>query len=235
MKQGIIGVVMVSILAAACATLVGRDPLERDVIALKVSGNPTAEQFGARLKQGGYEFALVSSDRDSAWLASAAAAAGLQITRPGRAGPSTYVFFGPRPIGDTTHTVPVQGGGQVRLHDALYQADKERIVDLILARFDSVTDLSAASRALMTYVGNDVSNNAALLLAIEAPSPQAGDSIARSLRAYLSETRECPGGDTGASTSSIRLFFGPATRVRCERAQVLNEAGGPVSAQFLLP
>jgi hypothetical protein len=235
MKQGTIGVVMVSVIAAACATLGVSDPVQRDAIALKVGGNTSPEQFGTRLKQGGYEFALVSSDRDSAWLAAAATSAGLQITRPGRAGSATYVFFGPKPVGDTTHTIAVQGGGQVRLHDALYRVDKERTIDLILARFDSITNLSNAARALMTYVGNDVSNAAALLLAIEAPSPAAGDSIARSLRAYLSETRECSGGDASASTSSIRLFFGPTTRVRCERAQVLNEAGGPVSAQFLLP
>jgi hypothetical protein len=235
MKRRTITVVMVTVVGAACATLGTRDPIQRDAIALKVASNTTAEQFGSRLKQGGYEFALVSADHDSAWLAAAATSAGLQITRPGRVGNATYAFFGPKAVGDTTHNVPVQGGGQVRLHDALYRVDKNRVLDLILARFDSVTDISRATRALMTYVGSDVSNSAALLLAIEAPSPQAGDSIARSLRAYLSETRECAGGDTGPSGSSIRLFYGPATRIRCERAQVLGETGGPVSASFQLP
>lgn len=235
MKQGMIAVVLVSIIGAACATISTRDPIQRDAIALKVSRSTSAEQFGSRLKQGGYEFALVSADQDSAWLAAAAASSGLQITRPGRVGNATYAFFGPKAVGDTTHNVPVQGGGQVRLHDALFRLDKNRIVDLILARFDSVTDISSATRALMSYVGSDVSNSAALLLAIEAPSQQAGDSIARSLRAYLSETRECAGGDHPAYGSSIRLFYGPATRIRCERAQVLGESGGPVSASFQLP
>lgn len=234
MKRSTIAVVLVSLVAAACATLGTRDPIQRDAIALKVTGNTTAEQFGGRLKQGGYEFALVSSDRDSAWLASAATAAGLQSTRPGRVGNATYNFFGPKPVGDTTHTVPVQGGGQVRLHDALYQLDKERTLDLILARFDSITDISRATRALLTYVGSDVSNNAALVLAIEAPSPAAGDSIARSLRTYLSETRECSGGENSGG-STLRVFFGPNTRIRCERAQVLNETGSPISASFQLP
>jgi hypothetical protein len=120
------------------------------------------------------------------------------------------------------------------LHDALYRLDDNRLLDLILARFDSINDLSSATRALMTYVGSDVSNSAALLLAVEAPSTAVGDSIALSLRAYLTETRECAGGDNGTG-STIRLFFGPRTRVRCERAQVLNETGGPVSASFQLP
>ena len=235
MKRGIISVVLVSLAATACATLGTRDPIQSDAIALKVGRNTSAADFGNRLKQGGYEFALVSADQDSAWLAAAAGSAGLQITRPGRVGNATYTFFGPKAVGDTTHNVAVQGGGQVRLHDALYRLDKNRMVDLILARFDSVTDISRATRALMSYVGSDVSNSAALLLAIEAPTPQAGDSIARSLRAYLSETRECAGGDNAATGSSIRLFYGPATRIRCERAQVLAESGGPVSASFQLP
>ena len=236
MKRGTIAVVLVSLVGAACATLGTRDPIQRDAIALKLSGNGSAQDLGNRLKQGGFEFALVSSDRDSAWLAAAATAAGLQITRPGRVGNATYTFFGPKALGDTTHTVPVPGGGQIRLHDALYQIDKNRTLDLILARFDSITDISRAARALLAYVGSDVSNNAALLLAIEAPSSQAGDSIARSLRTYLSETRECAGGDNNAGTgSSLRVFFGPTARIRCERAQVLNEAGGPVSASFQLP
>jgi hypothetical protein len=223
-------------LGAACAgALGGGSPLERDAIALKVGSNTSSEELGARLQQGGYEFALISADRDSAWLAAAATRAGLQMTRPGRVGPSTYVFFGPKPVGDTTHTVPVQGGGQVQLHDALYRVDKDHAVDLILARFDAVTDLSRGVRALLGYVGNDVSNNAALLLAIESPTPQAGDSIALLLRAAYTDTRECAGATAPATSSAIRLFYGPQVRVKCERAEVLNESGGPVSAQFLLP
>jgi hypothetical protein len=234
MKQVSVVVVLVSLMAA-CATVRGRDPVQRDAVALRVTGNPSAEQFGARLREGGYEYALVASDRDSAWLASAANAAGLQITRPGRVNGGNYVFFGPKALGDTTHTVSVQGGGQVRLHDALFQVDKARTLDLILARFDSVTNVSRATQALISYIGSDVSNSAALVLAIEAPTPQAGDSIARSLRVLYSESRECAGGDNNPNGSTMRLFFGPTTRIRCERAQVLNESGGPISASFQLP
>ena len=42
--------------------------------------------FGARLQQGGYEFAMLVAPFDSAWLAAAATRAGLQMTRPGRIG-----------------------------------------------------------------------------------------------------------------------------------------------------
>jgi hypothetical protein len=98
-----------------------------------------------------------------------------------------------------------------------------------------VTNVSRATQALISYIGSDVSNSAALVLAIEAPTPQAGDSIARSLRVLYSESRECAGGDNNPNGSTMRLFFGPTTRIRCERAQVLNESGGPISASFQLP
>jgi hypothetical protein len=217
--------------------LAGRgDPVPRDAIVLRVPASMTAEDFGTRLQQGGYEFAMLATPRDSAWLAAAATRAGLQMTRPGRVGETTYVFFGPKAVGDTTHTVTVPNGGRVRLHDALFRVDKNRNLDLIIARFDSVTDLRSGVRALLGYVGSDVNNNAALLLAVDAPTQQFGDSVALLLRALYTDTRECGGNKapTGAQTS-MRLFYGPQIRIRCDRAAVLNEAGGPISVHFVLP
>ena len=102
-----------AIAAAGCATgLVGGDPIQRDALALRVPESMTAEALGARIQQGGYEFAMISTTQDSAFLAAAATRAALQMTRPGRIGNATYTFFGPKPLGDTTHTVMVQGGGQ---------------------------------------------------------------------------------------------------------------------------
>lgn len=202
---------------------------------MRVPANLTAEQLGARIRQGGYEFALLSATQDSAWLARAAAQAGLELTRPGRVGEATYVFFGPKPLGDTTHTIAVPSGGQVRLHDALYQIDKRRNLDLIIARFDAVTDVRGGVRALLGYVGSDVSNNASLLLGVEAPTQQFGDSVALLLRAAYTDTRECAGSAQTATTPSILLFYGPQVRIRCERAEVHNELGGPVSVHILLP
>jgi hypothetical protein len=224
-------------MAAGCAAagLGGRNPEERDALALRVPEGMTAEALGTRIKQGGYEYAMLSTSRDSAFLAAAAVQAGLEMTRPGRLGTSTYAFFGPKPLGDTTHTVAVQAGGQVRLHDALYRIDKTRNLDLLVARFENVTDLRSGVRALLGYVGSDVSNNAGLLLGIESPTPQFGDSVATLLRAVYRDTRECASAGASANSPTIRLFFGPESRVRCERAEVLGEANAPVSAQFVLP
>jgi hypothetical protein len=234
MKQGWI-VAGIGLLAAACATgLGGRDPLQRDALALRVPENMTAEALGTRIKQGGYEFAIISSAQDSAFLATAATTAGLQMTRPGRMGAVNYTFFGPKPLGDTTHVVAVPGGGQVRLHDALYQVDKYRHLDLLFARFEGVTDISRGVRALLGYVGSDVSNNAGLLLSVESPTAQFGDSVAMLLRAAYRDTRECMNTGAAPNAPSIRVFYGPEARVRCERAEVLGDPNS-VSAQFVLP
>jgi hypothetical protein len=235
MKRSRLSILVLGALVAACAGGLGRgSPLERDAIAWKVAEATTPEQLGDRLRQGGYEFALLSTARDSAWLAAAANRAGLVMTRPGRVGSASYAFFGPKPVGDTTHVVTVPGGGQIQLHDALYQIDKYRALDLILARFDSVSDLSRGVRALVGYVASDVSGNAGLLLGIEAPTPVVADSIASLLRALYTDAIECA--NAAAPTApAIRLFYGPRARLTCERAEVLNESGGPISAQFALP
>jgi hypothetical protein len=236
MKRSTAFVILFAVIITGCAVrLGGPSPVQRDTLAWRVPGNTTADELGARLRTGGYEFAMLATSRDSAFLATAATRAGLQMTRPGRIGESSYVFFGPKAIGDTTHSVPVPTGGHVRLHDALFQIDKNRRVDLIIARFDSVANLREGVRALLQYVAKDVSGNVALLLGFEPASPQIGDSVSVLVRAILTDTRECSAAAGRTAQPTIRLFYGPEVRVRCERAEVLNETGGPVSAQFILP
>jgi hypothetical protein len=235
MRRSGIAAILVTIIIAGCAVRMGGPgPLRRDAVAWRVPSDIDADTLGARVQSGGYEFALIATPRDSAFLARAAWRAGLQMTRPGRIGDTNYVFFGPKAIGDTTHTVQVATGGNVRLHDALFEMEKNRRVDLIIARFDGVTDIRAGVRALIEYVAKDVSGNVPLLLAFEPPSPQVGDSVAVLLRALLADTRECNGGGAAPQQPTIRLFYGPAARVRCERAEILNMTGAPVSAQFSL-
>ena len=238
MKRSAALVMLSTIIVGGCALgLGGSDPLERDVLALRVPAGSTAEQLGSRIQQGGYEFTLLAAPQDSAWLAAAAAHAGLQMTRPGRVGDTNYAFFGPTALGDTTHVINVRSGGSVRLHDALFALDKKHHLDLILARFDSVADLREGVRSLLSYVAKDVSGNAALLLGIETPTQQFGDSVAVLIRAAYLDARECAddNGGSAAAPSAIRLFYGPPLHVRCDDASILNEEGGPVSARFVLP
>ena len=227
-------VIMFAGLLSGCALgLGGSDPLDRDVLALSVPAGGSADQLGTRIQQGGYEFALLSASQDSAWLAAAAARAGLQMTRAGSVGDHNFVFFGPAALGDTTHVITVRSGGSVRLHDALFELDNNHRLDMILARFDSITDVREGVRSLLAYIAKDVSGNVPLLLGVETPSQQFGDSVATLIRAAYLDTRECA--EEVKTPSAIRLFYGPPLHVRCERATVLNEAGGPVSAHFVLP
>ena len=235
MKRSAVLILVAAVMTGCAGGLGGSDPLERDVLALRVPATTTSDQLGARLQQGGYEFAMVVAPFDSAWLAAAATRAGLQMTRPGRIGDANYVFFGPKAVGDTIHTVNVKTGGRVRMHDALFQIDKEHAVDLILARFDSVTDIREGVRALLAYVASDVSGNAALLLGVEAPTVQLGDTVSVLIRALYTDTRECKSATGNGTQASIRLFYGPPARVRCDRSEFLNEAGAPISAHFVLP
>ena len=235
MKRSAVLLVVSALIIGGCAMgMGGPKPIERDALALRVPANMTADQLGAKLQQGGYEFAILAAPFDSAWLATAATRAGLQMTRPGRVGDLNYVFFGPKAVGDTLHTLNVKNGGRVRMHDALFQLDKEHTADLILARFDSVTDIREGVRALLGYVASDVSGNAALLLAVEAATPQLGDTIAVLIRAAYTDTRECAGANGASAQPPIRLFYGPAARARCQTAQIMNEANSPISAKFLL-
>jgi hypothetical protein len=235
MKRSGVAVIFVTIIIAGCAVRMGGpSPIRRDAVAWRVPNNLDADTVGARIQAGGYEFALIATQRDSAFLARAAWRAGLQMTRPGRIGDTNYVFFGPKAIGDTTHSAPVTGGGYVRLHDALFEIEKNRRVDLIIARFDSVADIRAGVRTLIEYIAKDVSSNVPLLLGFEPTSPQMGDSVSVLVRALLADTRECSGSASAAAAPTIRLLYGPEARVHCERADVLSITGAPVGAQFTL-
>ena len=234
MKRGSTAVALILLLAAGCASGLGnRDPITRTALAWRVQPGTTAEQAGDFVKQGAYTFALIAAAQDSAWFATAAQRAGLETTRPGSVGDMRYAFLGPKAVGDTTHTVQVQGGGRLLLHDALFRMEN-RLIDLMLVRFDSVADLRSGVRALLGYRGSDVGNTSVVLLAIETPSQAFGDSIASRLRGvFYGDTRECANGQDGAS--GIRLFYGPEARVRCESAQIRTENGIAISARFVMP
>jgi hypothetical protein len=232
MKRGLSAVLVLVVLAAGCAGAMGsRDPITRDAVALRVAPGTTAQAAGDFIRQGSFEYALLATQQDSAWIAAAATQAGLQATNPARFGNTTYAFFGPAAVGDTTHTVPVPGGGRILMHDALFR-ESDRLIDLMLVRFDSINNVHSAVSALLGYIGSDVGNTAVLLLAIETPSQQFGDSVANELRAAYTDTRECANQPPDAR---LRLFYGPEARARCESAQIRSEGGGAISARFVLP
>ncbi|MEX0907948.1 MAG: hypothetical protein WD054_06420, partial [Gemmatimonadota bacterium] len=114
----------------------------------------------------------------------------------------------------------VEGGGSVHMHDALYKIDDDRNIDLMMVRFDA-PDLRAAVRTLFGYIATDVAASAAVLLAIDAVSPQAADSAAVLMRATLGSGLECAGVDAADAGASVRLLYGPSARLACLNARAL--------------
>ncbi|HEX6558925.1 MAG TPA: hypothetical protein VF021_05665 [Longimicrobiales bacterium] len=239
MRRGrVMAAALLAVLVAGCAVrLGGSKPINEDAVALRLAESATPEQTANMLKQRGVEVAILSSTRDSAWYAAVATAAGMKMTRVGRTGAGTFAFLGPQAIGDTTLTLKVQGGGEVRLHDALYRIDKQRRLDLMAVRIAPEANLRESVRTLLAYFATDVLPNAAVVFAIEPPTPALGDSVSVLMRAAFADAWECTreGRDGARNTElPIRLFYGPSMRVTCEGAERLNEGGGAILAHLVL-
>ncbi|HUP88601.1 MAG TPA: hypothetical protein VM100_04600 [Longimicrobiales bacterium] len=231
------------VIAAAVATMGGcavrmggPSPVGEDALILRIT-NETADQIATMLKQDGVEFAILSGSRDSAFYADVATRAGMKSTRPGRAGTTTFAFLGPQALGDTTLSLKVQGGGEIRIHDALYRIDKERRLDLMAVHFESATNIKEHVRTLLNYVSTDVSASAGVILSVESPTPALGDSVSVLLRAYLADVWECTKeGKAGARNQNLpmRAYYGPSARIRCDDARLLTNAGGGMFGHFVM-
>ena len=232
-------VAVAAMFAAACsARLGGSKPAEQQMAAIRIASGATAEQVAQTLTQRGLEYAILSGERDSAWYADVATRAGLKTTRPGSAGTTTFAFLGPEAIGDTTLALKVPGGGELRVHDALYRIDKNRRLDLMAVKIEPNANLEASIRALLTYVASDVLAHAAVLLAIVPPTPELGDSVSLLTRAAFADAWECtPQGRDRPNQSDmpIRLFYGPPVRMTCARAERVNLGGDAILGHFVLP
>jgi hypothetical protein len=239
MTSARITVVVIAMLVAACAARTkGEADLshEKDTIALRVA-NESSEQIAQLIKDQGVEVAIISSNKDSAWFADVATRAGLKSSRPGRAGNSVFAFIGPTAIGDTTLSLKVAGGGEIRVHDALYRIDKNRRLDLLAVKVEPGVNLTESMKSLLQYVSTDVMANAAVILAIEPPNPIVGDSIAVLIRPVYADAWECTraGRDrTQNRELPIRLFYGPGVRIRCKGADRLDAGGGSLLARLEL-
>jgi hypothetical protein len=202
----------------------GPAPIKQDALVMRVT-NETAEQVAAVLQQSGVEFAILSGSRDSAFYADVAARAGLKSTRTGHAGSTTYSFLGPEALGDTTLALKIRSGGELRLHDALYRVDKTRRLDLMAVRIEENANIRDAVRSLLDYVSTDVMATAAVVLAVDSPSPAVADSVSVLLRAMYTDVWECT--EAGKKqprngTLTMRMMVGPSTRARCDTAEQIT-------------
>jgi hypothetical protein len=209
-----------------------------DTVAIQFESGTSVADAAARLSELGADLALVATREDTAWLRQLAEQTELVSTRPGRAGDYTLAFLAFKPVGDTTLTLNVDGGGSIRLHDALYNIDKVRKLDLMTAVFQPGTNTRNGVRTLLNYIATDVMGDAAVALAVQAPTQAVGDSVAELTRAAISDAWECTAdgkSSQNAPAMAMRLFYFPAARMRCLSARVVDAANRPVVARLIVP
>lgn len=214
---------LAAVVATACALRLG-GPSTRDynTLALRAAAGMSVADAAERIRQSAGDVVLLSAEADNAWFEGVAAAAGLALSGPGRTSPRGMAFLTNLEIlGDTSLVLDVSGGGRIHMHDALYQVDERRFIDLMMVQFDA-DDLRAAVRTLLGYIATDVGSNAAIVLAIDAQSPALADSAATLMRATLGSGLECvTAAEQQQPSQPLRLLYGPSARMRCTDARVL--------------
>lgn len=232
--------VALAILVAGCAVrLGGPDPEEYRTLALRTSADLPPDRVAGLIRGAGADVVLLSAEADSAWMADVAEQTDLVLSGPGPAGPVSLAFLAGEPVGDTTVALPIEGrGAQLVVHDALYEIDERRRLDLLVTRIDRSVDARAAVRALMGYVATDVLAEAAVVLAIDAGGPDRAERIGELVRPALMDARDCAAGPEEDEPASVRsdmlLFYGPELRIRCESAEVRQAPGRPLLARLVV-
>lgn len=223
--------------STACAVrLGGSKPEEYGTLGMAVPAGASVAAVADVIRQAGARIVLFTAERDSAWFAEVATATGLALSGPSRTEPAGKAFLTNLEIlGDTSIVLGVADGTRMHLHDALYQIEEGRHIDLMFVRIAETSDLRDATRALLGYIATDVGANAAVMIALDAPTPQAGDSVAVLLRAAYTSARECAGPAAAAAPPGrLQLFYGPSARARCKSARLIDYEGQPITAELVV-
>lgn len=229
-------VLLAATTAGACAVrLGGPKPEEYAAMAIGAAASTSSEDVAALIRSTGANLVLVTADRDSAWFADVSTRTGLALSGPGTTETPAKAFLSNLEIlGDTSIVLGVADGSRMHMHDALYQIEEGRLVDLMLIGVSDRSDLREAARTLLAYIATDVGANAAVVMAIDAYSIQAADSLATLLRAAYTTAGECAGDANGDGAGTLRLYYGPSARVRCRAARQVEGVGAPVLAELIV-
>ena len=226
MRSGLVaGVALAGAVASGCAVrLGGPGPESFTAVAVAdAAGDPAA--VAGQLKGASADVVLISAPFDSAWFAEVARQAELTLSGPGRTGDSSLALLSRlKVLGDTALSLAA-GTGRLHVMDALYEVDKNRQLDLMLMRMGEGTAARDAVRSLLSYYATDVGGTSAVLLALQATTPQSADSAALLLRSAFGNVLDCGerAGATAASGSgTLRFFYGPPARIQCQRGSLLG-------------
>jgi hypothetical protein len=221
-------------LTACAVRMGGPKPVEYDAAAVRFEAGTTPAAAAEQLKALGVELALIMTPNDSSWVRQVAQLTQRISTRPGRAGDLTLAFLAFKPEGDTTLTLNVASGGRVLLHDALYNIDKERRLDLMAVVIEPGTGAQDAVRSLLQYVATEVMSIAVGVMALQAPNAAVADSVTQLTRAVWADVVECVDpARRSAALAQLRLLYFPPARVRCQQAQVADN-GSPATVARLI-
>ena len=235
MKRPIVSSIALTVGLAACAAnMGGPKDIPLTAVAVRAAPGATPAAVAATLTDP-TGVALVAAPGDSAWFAALGEAADRTVSGPALAGDLALGFLGDEPLGDTTLVLSFDGGS-LTVHDALYEPEEDRFLDLLAFRIDDAATARLAMAALVQYVATDVMNSAAVLMAVAVPTPALGDSVARMLSpAYYDVLRCEPGLTPRAEREGIRFFYGPEARVYCRTAGAEDGAVGDlVRADLIL-
>lgn len=215
------------VLLGGCAVrLGGPGPVEYRTVALSTGHGIAPDEVARWIRDADANVVLLSAAADSAWFDAVARQTRMKLSGPGRAGASSLAFLAGDAVGDTTVALSLPGGDEVIVHDALYEIDRYRHLDLIALRVDPGQDVRDVVRTLLGYVATDVMPSAVTVLAIDVPSAEVGDSIATLLDPAFQDVNRCLARGTDPSRGpGMRLFYGPQARIRCDTARLLGESG----------
>lgn len=216
-----------ALLLGACGlNLGGPSDIPMTTVAVHADPGATPAAVGGALEAAGARAAFVASGGDVGWFAEVSAASGLQVSGPATMGDLRLAFLAPEPVGDTTLQLRYEGGA-FTLHDALYEIEENRLLDMMAFRLTDAAEVRPAIGALLQYVATDVANAAAVAMAVAVPSAAVGDSVARMLAPAYSDARRCePGLAPPADGAHLRLFYGPVARMYCADAEIEESAVG---------
>lgn len=220
-------ILLVVLSLGACAVnLGGPKAIDMPTVALRAEADAAPASVAGALDEAGARVAFIAAARDDSWFDSVAARAELELSGPADMGDLALAFLGPEPLGDTTLTLPYDGG-ELTIHDALYEIEEDRLLDLLAFRIEGAGEVRSAVASLLEYVATDVNNSAAVVLAALVPTAAAGDSVARMLSpAYFDAVRCEPGTAPAPLREGIRLFYGPEARMYCAGASAEESAVG---------
>jgi len=204
----------------------GAGPRTFTAVAL-ANASGDAATVAAGLMSESADVVLLSASQDSAWFGELASQTALTLSGPGRTGgPGLALLSRLKVLGDTVLDREA-GDGALHIVDALYEVDKNRQLDMMLMSMAPGTGAREAVRSLLSYYATDVGGTSAVLLAFQASTPLAADSVALLLRSAFGNVLDCgaqDGESPQAGAGVLRFFYGPTARIECQRGRLLTDA-----------